>query len=66
MVRKSQLTVEERQTIMTLKNAVRSYREITNKVKMSVSTVSCQNKTKRLGPWNTAIGLLKSGEGIMH
>lgn len=39
MARKKQLTIEERQTIITLKNVGLSYREIAKKVKVSVSTV---------------------------
>uniref|UniRef100_A0AAQ5ZIM8 Transposase Tc1-like domain-containing protein n=1 Tax=Amphiprion ocellaris TaxID=80972 RepID=A0AAQ5ZIM8_AMPOC len=39
MVRKRQLTIEERQTIITLKNVSLSYREIEKKFKVSVSTV---------------------------
>lgn len=39
MARKRQLTIEERQTIITLKNVGLSYREIAKKVKVSVSTV---------------------------
>uniref|UniRef100_A0A8C6PQ34 Transposase Tc1-like domain-containing protein n=1 Tax=Nothobranchius furzeri TaxID=105023 RepID=A0A8C6PQ34_NOTFU len=40
MVRKGQLTMEERQTIITLKNVGLSYTEIAKKNKVSVSTVS--------------------------
>uniref|UniRef100_A0A1A8U7Z7 Transposase IS30-like HTH domain-containing protein n=1 Tax=Nothobranchius furzeri TaxID=105023 RepID=A0A1A8U7Z7_NOTFU len=40
MVRKRQLTMEERQTIMTVKNVGISYREIAKKVNVLVSTVS--------------------------
>uniref|UniRef100_A0A3B4GNZ6 Transposase IS30-like HTH domain-containing protein n=1 Tax=Pundamilia nyererei TaxID=303518 RepID=A0A3B4GNZ6_9CICH len=40
MVRKRQLTMEEGQTIITLKNVGLSYREVARKVKMSVRTVS--------------------------
>uniref|UniRef100_A0AAZ1XJT5 Transposase IS30-like HTH domain-containing protein n=1 Tax=Oreochromis aureus TaxID=47969 RepID=A0AAZ1XJT5_OREAU len=40
MVSKRQLTMEDRQTIITLKNVGLSYREISTKVKVSVSTVS--------------------------
>uniref|UniRef100_A0A3Q4HFK6 Protein phosphatase 1, regulatory subunit 3Db n=1 Tax=Neolamprologus brichardi TaxID=32507 RepID=A0A3Q4HFK6_NEOBR len=50
MARKRQLTVEERQTIITLKNVGLFYREIAKTFKVSVSTVpSPSNSTQKLG-----------------
>lgn len=40
MARKTQLTMEERQIIITLKNVGVSFRDIAKKVKVSMSTVS--------------------------
>uniref|UniRef100_A0A3Q3C9E0 Transposase IS30-like HTH domain-containing protein n=1 Tax=Haplochromis burtoni TaxID=8153 RepID=A0A3Q3C9E0_HAPBU len=56
MVRKKQLTMEETQTIVTLKNVGFSYREIAKRVRVSESTVSFTIKSYSETAAKTACG----------